>query len=124
MKKEQESEYKRDIEEVFGQGKCIVVSLPQFVIDRVQPCIDASEDGLTLTGELMWISGVDEDGHRLEDKEDWWATRPSGMPRLTKKFESWRDETLFSSLRQMKIMLALIYRYQLEENPNQTEIDI
>lgn len=119
-------EWNRDMREIFGIKESPVVSLPQFVIDRVNPCIKASEEftHLTFRGELTWVNGVDTEGKRLEDDETWWSTRPEGMPKLTPEFEKWRDEVLFQSLRQYQIVLALIYNYKLEEIPGQTELNL
>lgn len=117
-------EYKNDVNEIYGYKETPVVTLPQFAIDRIQPCIDEFENGLTMQGAIMFINGIDRNDKKLEDSSDWKDYLPAGLPKLTPEFIKWRDGLFFSHTRQMKIMLALIYRYELEETLGQTELDI
>ncbi|MFC6180323.1 hypothetical protein [Lactiplantibacillus daowaiensis] len=124
--KQTENEYWRDVKEVYEPTGNVVVSLPQFVIDRVKPCVDEYENGLTMMGSLIWVDVRDlATNKKLEDDPEWWDSAPIDMPKLTPEFEAWRDETLFRSIRQMKVILALMYRYQLEDvTPGQTSLDL
>lgn len=105
----------QDLKEIFDYKETPIVSLPQFVIDRVKPCVDSFEDGLTMDGALMVINGLNANGTKMEDDSEFQL--PIDLPKLTPEFEQWRDDFYFHSIRQMKLMLALIYNYRLEE-PN------
>jgi len=113
MNEEKEKEFKRDAREVFDLKDSPVVSLPQFVIDRVKPVVESFEDGLTPDGALMCINGGKFKGEKLEDDPN--VELPLDLPKLTPEFVQWRDDWLFHSTREMKLMLAIIYNYKLEE---------
>lgn len=99
----------REYREVFDYKETPVVTLPQFVIDRVKPCVNAFEDGLTFEGAILCVNGRDNQGHPLDESDD----LPIGLPEITPEFRKWRDDFVFKSVRQMKIVLALIYNYKL-----------
>ncbi|WP_119325684.1 hypothetical protein [Companilactobacillus musae] len=105
-------QYKRDSKEIFDYKETPVVSLPQFVIDRIKPCVEAYEDGLTFEGAVLCVNGRDSQGHPVDESNG----LPMGLPEITPEFIEWRDNFAFKSLRQMKIAVALIYRYKLEDN--------
>lgn len=107
-------EREQSLKEIFDYRETPIVSLPQFVIDRVKPCIDGTQDGLTMNGALMLVNGLNADGTKIED--DSGIILPFGLPKLTPEFEEWRDNLFLRSTRQMKLMLALIYNYRLEES--------
>lgn len=104
-------ELHRDMVELFDYKETPVVSLPQFVIDRIKPCIEAALDGLTFEGQVLFVNGKDALGHPIKNTDE----SPVGLPKVTPEFEKWRDDIRFKNMRQMKIMIALIYSFKLEE---------
>jgi len=108
-------EFNKDYKEIFDYKEPPKVSLPQFVIDRVEPCVKAFENGLKFNGAIKLINGIAEDGTKLEDDPYFQDNGPIGLPKLTPEFISWRDNWRLENLRQMKIVIALIYSYEVED---------
>lgn len=69
--------------EIFDYKETPVVSLPQFVIDRIKPCVSAFEDGLTLEGAILFVNGKDSQNHPVDGSNG----LPTGLPEITPEFE-------------------------------------
>lgn len=102
-----------DKKEIYALPKTPVVSLPTFVIKRIDAALKLClDEGLTLEGAFLCVLG-DTDNLSINLAEE----INMNMPKMTQEFIDWRDDRYFAGghvYHIMKIMLALIYNYKSE----------
>lgn len=114
---ERYDQYVKELNEVLtfsmvdGQPAPPKIVLPKFVADRIELFREDRENGLTFFGALKFVLWLDDE-ECSKDYELGGADLEAVKP--TKKFKKWINEWLLSDAREQKIVIALIYGYQIE----------
>jgi hypothetical protein len=97
---------------VDGQPAPPKIVLPKFVADRIELFREDRENGLTFFGTLQFILWLDDDECWKNYELGGYKSHEEVKP--TKEFKNWLNEWLISDAREQKIVIALIYGYDIE----------